>query len=274
MKHPEFLRWLLLALVFTLVCPVAAQNYYPATIGNTWILESDTGEDRRTYTLEGPETVEGKELTILKIETVGPDIEIPDIDRYFVSVGDEVIGLHKTVLDEGTLGTVTAVFEPAATFFRLRLAVGDKWEIPAELKLEVRGIEIALKNITDVEVVALETVETPAGTFENCAKVKLRQRVTSVFLNLDSTSYQWLAPDVGPVKYLNINSDGSDGSEYHLVNFKLGSPYDVNGDGTVNILDLVLVSSRFGQADADADVNGDGVVNILDLTLIAGNFGN
>ena len=186
-----------------------------------------------------------------------------------MSVGDEVIGLHKTILDEGTLGTVTAVFEPAATFFRLRLAEGDTWEIPAELKLIVLGREIDLANITDVEVVALETVETPAGTFENCAKVKLRQRVTSVFLNLDSTSYQWLAPDVGPVKYLN-----SDGIEYHLVNFKLGSPYDVNGDGTVNILDLVLVSSRFGQADADADVNGDGVVNILDLTLIAGNFGN
>lgn len=273
MKHPEFLRWLMLALVFTLVCPVAAQNYYPATIGNTWILESDTGEDRRTYTLEAPETVEDEELTILKIETVGPDLDTPDIDRFFVSVGDEEIGLHKTILDEGTLGIITAVFEPAATFFRLRLAVDDTWEFSAD-KITLQGREIGLEHITDVEVVAIETVETPAGTFENCAKVKLQLRVTSAFLNLVSTSYQWLAPDVGPVKYLDLNSDGSDGSEYNLVSFKLGSPYDVNGDGTVNILDLVLVSSRFGQADADADVNGDGVVNILDLTLIAGNFAN
>lgn len=269
MKHPEFLRWLMLALVFTLVSPVAAQNYYPATIGNTWILESDTGEDRRTYTLEGPETVEGKEFTVLKIATEGPRLETPDIDRYFVSVGDEEIGLHKTILDEGSLGTVTAVFEPAATFFRLRLAVGDTWKISAELKLTVLGREIDLENTTDVEVVSLEKVETPAGTFENCAKVKLRQRVTSVFLNLDATSYQWLAPDVGPVKYIN-----SDGIEYHLVSFKMGPSYDVNGDGAVNVLDLVFVASRFGQADAAADLNGDGMVNILDLTLIAGNFGN
>ena len=270
MKHPEFLRWLMLALVFTLVSPVAAQNYYPATIGNTWVLESDTGEDRRTYTLERPETVEGKEFTILKIETEGPGLETPDIDRYFVSVGDEEIGLHKTILDEGTLGIVTAVFEPAATFFRLRLAVGDTWKISTELKLTLLRREFDLENTTDVEVVAIETVETQAGTFENCAKVKLRQRVTSVFLQLDSTSYQWLAPDVGPVKYVN-----SEGIEYNLVNFKIGEPnYDVTGDGVVNILDLVFVASRFGQADAAADLNGDGTVNILDLTLIAGNFGN
>ena len=50
---------------------------------------------------------------------------------------------------------------------------------------------------------------------------------------------------------------------------------DVNGDGIVNILDLVLVAGRFGQSGQEsADVNGDGIVNILDLVLVAGAFGN
>ena len=50
---------------------------------------------------------------------------------------------------------------------------------------------------------------------------------------------------------------------------------DINGDGIVNILDLVLVAGRFGQSGQDsADVNGDGIVNILDLVLVAGAFGN
>ena len=51
---------------------------------------------------------------------------------------------------------------------------------------------------------------------------------------------------------------------------------DVNSDGGVNILDLVLVASGFGNEGPDlaADINGDGVVNILDLVLVAGAFGN
>ena len=50
---------------------------------------------------------------------------------------------------------------------------------------------------------------------------------------------------------------------------------DVNGDGTVNIQDLVLVAGQLGQAGQnDADVNGDGVVNIQDLVLVAGALGN
>ena len=46
---------------------------------------------------------------------------------------------------------------------------------------------------------------------------------------------------------------------------------DVNADGVVNIRDLVLVASNFGETGKNvADVNGDGVVNIEDLVKVAG----
>ncbi len=45
---------------------------------------------------------------------------------------------------------------------------------------------------------------------------------------------------------------------------------DVNGDGVVNIQDLVIVANAFGEAEPD--LNGDGVVNIQDLVIVANAF--
>jgi len=60
--------------------------------------------------------------------------------------------------------------------------------------------------------------------------------------------------------------------EFHnLIEREKKLTNDVNGDGTVNILDLVTVASGFG-TDAP-DINGDGVVNILDLVAVANQFG-
>lgn len=62
---------------------------------------------------------------------------------------------------------------------------------------------------------------------------------------------------------------------------------DVNGDGVINILDVGLIISKFGQTgvavrsvssgctvvDEPADLNDDGIVNISDLAILAGNWG-
>lgn len=52
-------------------------------------------------------------------------------------------------------------------------------------------------------------------------------------------------------------------------------PEDVNGDGIVNIQDLVMVAANLGETEQNtADVNGDGTVNVLDLTRVAGALGS
>ena len=51
---------------------------------------------------------------------------------------------------------------------------------------------------------------------------------------------------------------------------------DVNRDGDVDILDLILVAQQLGKsvpANSPVDINGDGVVNIFDLTLVAQGIG-
>ena len=52
--------------------------------------------------------------------------------------------------------------------------------------------------------------------------------------------------------------------------------WDVNQDGQVNVLDLILVAQYLGEdasVNPRADVNGDGTINVLDLIVVAQNLG-
>ena len=54
------------------------------------------------------------------------------------------------------------------------------------------------------------------------------------------------------------------------IYLRKGKPFDLNRDGTVNVLDLILVSQQFGTLHGD--INGDGTTDILDLILVAQQF--
>ena len=204
MKNTTCMRWLLPILVLGLVCSftltTAAQNYYPAAIGNVWTLTSTDGTEERTYSLEEPDIEVDAGVVLLKIATAVVGTEAVDIDNYYVTVDAEGIKLHQSATDEGTFGIAKAQFDPPASFFPLPLVLGDAWEIVAETELKLVG---ATTSTTSAEVVALETITTSAGTFDNCVKIQLKRRVVTRLVTTRSTSYQWLAPDVGPVKYEN-----------------------------------------------------------------------
>jgi hypothetical protein len=48
---------------------------------------------------------------------------------------------------------------------------------------------------------------------------------------------------------------------------------DINGDGIVNVTDLLAVIDQWGQSNSPADVNGDGIVDVTDLLAVVGNWG-
>jgi hypothetical protein len=49
------------------------------------------------------------------------------------------------------------------------------------------------------------------------------------------------------------------------------APWDVNGDGFVNVLDMISVGQHFGETGSPGwipeDVNRDGVINVRDMLL-------
>ena len=103
--------------------------------------------------------------------------------------------------------------------------------------------------------------------------------VTSATTDANSRAENTLT--LGPNLGTNTVEVSADGVESTVTFYAIADtespaiPADVNGDGVVNILDLVSVVSKFGSAGTNlaADVNGDGVVNILDLVSVAGMFG-
>ena len=87
--------------------------------------------------------------------------------------------------------------------------------------------------------------------------IRLPEQATGVESGLRNTLH--ILPDLDGEIYLKSESG-----------LETPPTTDVNGDGIVNILDLVAVANDFGKAEPD--VNGDGTVNVLDLVAVANAF--
>ena len=48
---------------------------------------------------------------------------------------------------------------------------------------------------------------------------------------------------------------------------------DIDGNGSVDVGDLLAVIDAWGQVDSPADLNQDGIVNVTDLLIVIGNWG-
>ncbi len=220
MKITNSMSWLKPILVLSLICSfvltATAQDYYPTTIGNTWVLLSEDGAERRTYSIEEPETDEDEGIIILRIltETLGTDVV--DNDVYYISDDAGDLKLHRTKLEEGAFGIAAAILDPPAIFFPADLPIGRTWEIITEIELNLVG---TVNTTSTIEVVAVEDVETPIGTFENCVKLKISRKIVTALVTQRPFYYQWLGPDVGPVKYEN-----DQGIVYELESYNLVEP--------------------------------------------------
>ena len=218
MKFTKPVSWLKALTILSLICSFAltatAQNHYPAEVGNTWALNTADGTEQRRYTIGGPEDYNGLEVRRLTIETEALGTSVIVEDYYFITVDDTGLTMHQSVTDEGTFGIAIVIYEPPIPFFPSMPTLGQQWQIVGETELLLIG---AASNTTSAEVVAIEDVVTPAGTFEGCAKIELSSKITTALVTLRPTEYIWLAPDVGPIKFENDQEIVYELQSYNLV---------------------------------------------------------
>ncbi|MDE0685187.1 MAG: hypothetical protein OXI63_19855 [Candidatus Poribacteria bacterium] len=222
MKVTKFMSWLKPFLVLSIICgftfTATAQNYYPATVGNSWVLLSTDGAEQRTYTFEGPETIDGEELILMKVakETVGTDAV--EFDKSWVTVAEDgEILLHQVAFDRGIYGIIEDTYDPPVTNYPAALPLGQTWEVVTEAELQLVG---AATITSTIEVVAIEDVETSIGVFKDCVKVETNRKAVTAITIVREREVLWLAPDVGPVKFF----DDTRGIVFDLASYNLVEP--------------------------------------------------
>jgi hypothetical protein len=69
------------------------------------------------------------------------------------------------------------------------------------------------------------------------------------------------------------NDNGSFAGSAYIFDIDGPDCPDINGDGYVNVSDLLTVIDQWGLTNSPADVNQDGIVDVSDLLMVVGNWG-
>lgn len=196
----------LLRLIYPVVCvfciagvleftpQIHAQNYYPDEFGNTWRLRSTDGVEEKIVTIEGPEIVNGEEVRIITDRT--PD----DLSKLYVKTEADGMKLYRLVAEVPLIGEVVYDITPPKYYLPSPLDLGTTWTIEGEASVPLLG---TIQSIIDSEVVGIDDVTVPAGSFSNALKIV--QDVTNIVSigNVELKMTMWLAPNVGIVKSID-----------------------------------------------------------------------
>ena len=221
-----------------------AKNYFPGTLGSFWIYEDQDGNELTRRAVEGEE-IAGQTFAAFSYE---PELKDwaeynPFIQPSLYNVSDAGItlvvgnGVEKAIkarLSEEmeSLREIIRRDDPDSANFTYNIEVeaqdnsnllptpvvlNEEWDvnqIKANLTLDLQDddqLEIDY-TINETGIIrGTETVETAAGTFEDCLKVEYRTETTAIIIPVPPTDQVdppgetvttvWFAPNVGIVKF-------------------------------------------------------------------------
>ena len=263
--------------------------------------------------LKDPGTQELLQPATIKLIAEEPDrlkILIPDIDDRFIMLLKEDAEV-KVLINDPDLHTLLQnpveidalarllTIDPITSTVSIVPAsitspdIGDQFTISIDITnaQNVAGYQVTLQ----FDSAALRYISWEQGTYLEGALVDVPPKIGTDEITLASTAQMAVDATQGTLLTVTFEVVAIKASVLSLTEVILASgsgislpviiqnaevlepprpPWDVNKDGVINILDLTLVASHFGETGMiDADVNGDNVVNILDLTLVASHFG-
>lgn len=214
-----------------IAAPVAQQmpNYFPDAVGSRWVYRNPDGSEWSRAVTDG-NSIQGEGFhgfvytpvsSETELDSLKPDVfRVTDnqvlfvigkkIDRYIQNVlptwvADEFAGLELDI-------TIEPITHPEFVFFHLPLTPYLQWEV---FHTNVKG-SIVLQNLVLLQfpfevqmrvkggVVAVGSLETPAGSFEETYQIEYKTEITQTLFSEAETMQQretvWFAPHVGIVK--------------------------------------------------------------------------
>ncbi|MBI5674643.1 MAG: hypothetical protein HZC48_02285 [Nitrospirae bacterium] len=194
-----------------------AQDYFPLQVGNRWVYTPSYGDGNRIDTIIGTEDVNGTFTYIWKREESA-------LDNYHEKAWLAKDGSDlKNYKFWGNMGADPAVsMNQPVLWYKLNPVVGDSWVSEADFG------NIHFKRTLYVESIN-ETVTVPAGTFNNCIRIRILEEFTKGGITEYEYKKHWLAPDIGPVMYsgYTLNWASVDFSQ-QLVSFSNIGPMHID----------------------------------------------
>ncbi len=237
-----------LIILFVLLCTTSvvgdnkAVNYFPSTIDSYWVYEDQDGNALKRTVIEGEE-IAGEIYNAFNYEPELKDWKnfIKYICPELFKINDKEItlsvkeGIEKAVkaqlnkelnfmfqaaaqdglnVDDAPTFDISVEAEDQISLLIKPTVTNEEWdvtEINAKIEVTENGEVLGTLDYTIVEtgiILGTETVETTAGTFENCLKVQYQTETTAIFTPEESdmnppgetVTTVWFAPNVGIVK--------------------------------------------------------------------------
>jgi len=176
-------------------------DYYPLAIGNKWTFQDN---NNNSINFEVIDTIDISGTKVFVKQTTTSELE-GAVNYSYVAKDDN--GVNQHAVGGASVGDDTIIFSPTLPLYKFPLIPGESWE--AEFDVKVPDGYFVGNGKAVYEVVSEEDLTVKAGTFHHVFQVKEDFTWEIIGQELDHTiSRQWLAPDVGMVKFVQEQTRG------------------------------------------------------------------